>query len=67
MMEHLTHEEAIQVCFSPTHHLALSKGRNIKVEVLDQSVTGHQSTEVMKEKSSHVHNSTWTGTIEDDM
>jgi hypothetical protein len=67
MMEHLAQEEGIQVRLSPTHLLALSEGRNVKVEVLDQSVTSHQSTEVMNEKTSHLHYSTLTGTIEDDM
>jgi hypothetical protein len=55
------------VILSPSHLLALSEGRNIKVEVLDQSVTSHQSTEVMNEKTSHLHYSALTGTIEDDM
>jgi hypothetical protein len=66
-MEHLTQEEGIQVHLSPTHLLALSEGRNVKVEVLDQSMTSHQSTEVMNEKTSHLHYSALTGTIEDDM
>jgi hypothetical protein len=39
MMEHLAQEEGIQVRLSPTHLLALSEGRNVKVEILDQSVT----------------------------
>jgi hypothetical protein len=67
MMEHLAQEEGIQVCLSPTHLLALSEGRNIKVEVLDQSVTNHQSTKVMNEKTSHLHYLSLTRTIEDDM
>jgi hypothetical protein len=66
-MEHLAQEEGIQVRLSPTHLLALSEGRNVKVEVLDQGMTSHQSTEVMSEKTSHLHYSTLTGTIEDDM
>ena len=66
-MEHLTQEEGIQVHLSPTHLLALSEGRNIKVEILDQNVTNHQSTEVMNEKTSHLHYLSLTGTLEDDM
>jgi hypothetical protein len=66
-MEHLVQEEGIQVRLSPTHLLALSEGRNVKVEVLDQGMTSHQSTEVMSEKTSHLHYSALTGTIEDDM
>jgi hypothetical protein len=66
-MEHLAQEEGIQVCLTPVHLLALSKGRNVKVEVLDQSMTSHQSIEVMNEKTSHLHYSALTGTIEDDM
>jgi hypothetical protein len=45
MMEHLAQEEGIQVHLSPTHLLALSEGRNVKVEILGQSLTSHQSTE----------------------
>jgi hypothetical protein len=67
MMEHLAQEEGIQVRLSPAHLLALSEGKNVKVEVLDQSVTNHQSTEVMNEKTSHLHYLTLTGTTEDDM
>jgi hypothetical protein len=67
MMEHLAQEEGTQVRPSPTHLLAVLEGRNVKVEVLDQSVTNHQSTEVMNEKTSHLHYSTLTRTIEDDM
>jgi hypothetical protein len=67
VMEHLTEGEDIQVCLSPTHLLALSEGRNIKVEILGQSLTNHQSIEVMNEKTSHLHYSTLTGTLEDDM
>jgi hypothetical protein len=66
MMEHLA-QEGIQVCLSPVHLLTLSEGRNVKVEVLDQSVTSHQSTEVLNEKTSHLHYLALTGTIEDDM
>jgi hypothetical protein len=66
-MEHLTQEEGIQVHLSPTHLLALSEGKNVKVEVLDQGMTSHQSTEDMSEKTSHLHYSTLTGVIEDDM
>jgi hypothetical protein len=66
-MEHLAQGEGIQVHPSPTHLLALSKDKNFKFEVLDQGMTSHQSTEVMSEKTSHLHYSTLTGTIEDDM
>jgi hypothetical protein len=66
-MEHLIQEEGIQVCLSPMHLLALLEGINVKVEVLDQGMTSHQSTEVMSEKTSHLHYSTLTGMIEDDM
>jgi hypothetical protein len=66
-MEHLVQEEGIQVRLSPVHLLALSEGRKVKVEVLDQGMTSHQSTEDMSEKTSYLHYSTLTGTIEDDM
>jgi hypothetical protein len=66
-MEHLIQEEGIQVPLSPAHILALSEGRNVKFEVLDQGMTSHQSTEVMSENTSHLHYSTLTGMIEDDM
>jgi hypothetical protein len=66
-MEHLTQGEVIQVCPSSTHLLALSKDRNVRVEVLDQGMTSHHSTEDMSEKTSLLHYSTLTGTIEDDM
>jgi hypothetical protein len=67
MMEHLTQGKDIQVHLSPTHLLALSEGRNVKVEILGQSLTSYQSTEVMNEKTNHLHYSTLTGTLEDDM
>jgi hypothetical protein len=67
MMEHLAQEEGIEVRLSPVHLLALAEGRNVKVEVLDQSMTSHHSTDVMNEKTSHLHYSTLTGMIEDDM
>jgi hypothetical protein len=67
MMEHLTQGEYIQVNLSPPHFLALSKGRNVKVEILGQSLTNHQSTEVMNEKTNHLHYSALTGMLEDDM
>jgi hypothetical protein len=66
MMEHLTQGEYIQVHLSPVHLLALSEGRNFKVEILGQSFTSHQSTEVMNEKTSHLHYSTLIGTLEYD-
>ena len=40
-MEHFVQEEGIQVRLSPTHLLALSEGKNVKVEVLDQGMTSH--------------------------
>ena len=52
MMEHLTQGEDIQVHLIPAHILALLEGKNIKVEILGQSLTSHQSTEVMNEKTS---------------
>jgi hypothetical protein len=67
VIEHLAQGEGIQVRPSLAHLLALSEDKNIKVEVLDQGMTSHQSTEVMSEKTSHLHYSTLTGTIEDDM
>jgi hypothetical protein len=67
MREHLTQGEGIQVRLSPAHLLELSKGRNVKVEILGQSLTNHQSTEVMNEKTSHLYYSALTGTLEDDM
>jgi hypothetical protein len=66
-MEHLVQEEGIQVRLSPTHLFAHSKGKNVKVKVLDQGMTSHQSTEDMSEKTGHLHYSSLTGTIEDDM
>jgi hypothetical protein len=66
-MEHLAQEEGIQVCPSPVDLLELSEGRNVEAKVLDQGMTSHQSTTVMSEKTSHLHYSTLTGTIEDDM
>jgi hypothetical protein len=66
-MDHLTQGEGIQVHPSLAHLLALSEDINFKVEVLDQGMTSHQSTKVMSEKTSHLHYSALTGTIEDDM
>ena len=66
-MEHLVQEEGIQVRLSPTHLFTLLEGRNVKVEVLDQGMTSHQSTKDMSEKTSHLHYSALTGTTEDDM
>jgi hypothetical protein len=68
MMEHLTQGEDILVRLSPAHLLALSEGKNIKVEILGrQSLTSYQSTEIMNEKTDHLHYSALTGTLEDDM
>jgi hypothetical protein len=46
MMEHLTQGEDILVRLSPAHLLALSEGKNVKVEILgqSQSLTSYQST-----------------------
>ena len=49
------------------HLLALSENKNDEVEVLDQGMTSHQSTEDMCETISLLHYSALTGTIEDDM
>jgi hypothetical protein len=46
------------------HLLELSEDKNIKFEVFDQGMTIHQSTEVMIEKTSLLHYSTLTRTIE---
>jgi hypothetical protein len=67
MMEYLTQGEDILVRLSPAHLLALSEGKNVKVEILGQSLTSYQSTEIMNEKTNHLHYSTLTGTLEDDM
>jgi hypothetical protein len=69
MMEHLTQGEDILVCLSPAHLLALSEGKNVKVEILgrSQSLTSYQSTKIMNEKMDHLHYSSLTGTLEDDM
>ena len=54
---------------SPTHLLALSEGKNVKVEILgqSQSLTSYQSTEIMNEKADYLHYSALTRTLEDDM
>jgi hypothetical protein len=76
MMEHLTQGEDILVNLSPTHLLAGSEGKNVKVEILGQSqrltsqsqiLTNYQSTKIMNEKTDHLHYSSLTGTLEDDM
>jgi hypothetical protein len=73
MMEKLTQGDDILVCLSPTHLLALSEGKNVKVEILGQSqhftsriqsLTNYQSIEIMND---HLHYSSLTGTLEDDM
>ena len=66
-MEHLAQGEDIQMCPSLAHLLALSKDTNVRVEVLDQSMTNYQSTEDMSETISLLHYSALTGMIEDDM
>jgi hypothetical protein len=69
MMEHFTQGEDILACLSPAHLLVLSEGKNVKVEILGQSqrLTSYQSTKIMNEKIDHLHYSTLTGTLEDDM
>ena len=76
MMEHLTQGEDILVCLSPLHLLALSEGKNIKVENLcqiecltsqSQSFANYQSTKIINEGENHLHYSALTGTLEDDM
>jgi hypothetical protein len=52
---------------SSTHLLAIPEDRNIRVEVLDLSMTNHQSIEDMSETISLLHYSALTGMIEDDM
>jgi hypothetical protein len=49
--------------------LALSKTKNVKVEILgqNQSLTSYPSTEIMNEKTDHLHYSSLTGTLKDDM
>jgi hypothetical protein len=49
--------------------LALSKGKNVKFEIFgqNQSLTSYQSTEIMIEKTNHLHYSSLIGTLEDDM
>jgi hypothetical protein len=66
-MEHLAQGEDIQMCPSSTHLLAILEDRNVRVEVLDLSMTRHQSTEDMSETISLLHYSALTGTIEDNM
>ena len=69
MMEYLTQGEDILVRLSPTHLLALSEGKNVKVDILgqSQSLTSYQSTKIKNEKTDHLHYSTLTGALEDDM
>jgi hypothetical protein len=69
MMEHLTQGEDILVRLLPAHHLALSEGKNVKVEILGQSqrLTSYQSIEIMNEKMDHLHYSALIGTLEDDI
>jgi hypothetical protein len=67
MMEYLTQRENFLVRLSRAHLLALSEGKNVKIEILGQSLTNDQSTEIMNEKTNHLHNLVLTGTLEDDM
>jgi hypothetical protein len=57
------------VRLSSTHLLALSKGKNVKVEIFGQNrrLTSYKSTEIMNEKMDHLHYSALTRTLEDDM
>jgi transposase InsO family protein len=66
-MEHLAQGEDIQMRPSSAHLLAIPEDRNVRVEVLDLSMTSHQSTEDMSETISLLHYSALTRTIEDDM
>jgi hypothetical protein len=67
MMEYLTQGEDVLVRLSPMHLLALSEGKDVKIEILGQSLTNYQSTKIMNEKTNHLHYSALTGTLEDDM
>jgi hypothetical protein len=67
MMKYLTHGEDVLVCLSPSHLLAVSEGRNVKIDILGQSLTSYQSTKVLNEKTNHLHYSALTGTLKDDM
>jgi hypothetical protein len=67
MMECLTQGEYFLVRLSPTHLLALSEERNLKIEILGQCLTSYQSTKIMNEKTNHLHYSALIGTLEDDM
>jgi hypothetical protein len=66
-MEHLAQGEDIHMRPSSTHLFALLEDKNVRVEVLDQSMTNYQSTKDMSEMISLLHYSTLTGTIADDM
>jgi hypothetical protein len=67
MMEYLTQGEYILVRLSPTHLLALSEGKNVKVKILGQRLTSYWSTKIMNEKTDHIHYPNLTGTLENDM
>jgi hypothetical protein len=67
MMKYLTQREYVLVRLSPANLLTLSKGKNMKIEILGQSLTNYQSTEIMNEKTNHLHYSALTRIIEDDM
>jgi hypothetical protein len=67
MMEYLTQREDVLVLLSPAHLLALSEGKNVNIKILGQSLTNCQSTEIMNEKTNHLHYSALTGTLEDGM
>jgi hypothetical protein len=62
MMEHLSQGEDILVRLSPAHLLALSEGKNVKVDILgqSQSLTSYQSREIINKKTDHLHYSSLT-------
>jgi hypothetical protein len=66
-MENLAQGEDIQMRPILAHLLALSEGQNVRVEVLDQSMTSYQSIEDMSETISLLRYSALTGMIKDDM
>jgi hypothetical protein len=66
-MEYLTQGEDVLGCLSPAHLLALLEGKNVKIEILGQSLTSYQSTEIMNEMTNHLHYSALIGNLEDDM
>jgi hypothetical protein len=76
MMECFSQGKDILVHLIPLHLLALSEGKNIKVDILGQiqrlisenkSLTNYQSTKIMNEKADHLDYSALAGSLEDDM